>query len=36
MKLEDSIIGEENKPGDVLHDKIAMAAAFEINAKLRK
>ena len=35
VKLEDWIIGDGNKPGDVLNDETAMRAASEMNAKLQ-
>jgi multimeric flavodoxin WrbA len=35
VKLEDWIIGDGNKPGDVLNDEVAMRAASKMNAKLQ-
>jgi multimeric flavodoxin WrbA len=34
-RLEDWIIGDGNKPKEVLHDKVAMKAAGELNSRLQ-
>lgn len=35
VKLEDWIIRDGNKPGDVLNGEVAMRAASEMNAKFQ-